>query len=54
MGHLAGTGPTPVLDSNRHVAGQAVPPVAVVTERDIAEGIPPVTSLRRAEWPAAQ
>lgn len=40
MDHAAGTGPTPVMDSNLHVAGH----VGVVAECDIAESILPVAS----------
>lgn len=45
MGHPAGTGRTPGLDSNLSVAEQAVSPVGVVAECDIAEGILPGRGL---------
>ena len=44
MGRSASTDPIPVLDSSLGTARQAAPPVGVVAECDITEGISPITS----------
>ena len=46
MGRPASTDAIPVLDSSLGAAEQAAPPVGVVAECDIAEGISPIASPR--------